>query len=555
MRAIRRKAGYPLSAVAVAAFAVVAQRCIFNRSVVFMDEGQVANIASRLVSGEVLYRDIYTGVFPGAYYLAAALFAAFGEDLLVLRWGQVAVNAVTALLLFLIAARAVRLRWALLASVLYVVHLFVDFPGLSMWNYSSLSMALALGAFYFLSSYLTTERFFFLGCAGLAVGLAFACKQNFGVLASLALAGAILSVGLRGSKKRITALACLLPFAVAEIAVLLAVLLYLASNSALSAFVDATFLSLFNTQLQAFNNPIPGLFAPLPLNDGRFTFLYLPPSLFNYLIRGETLLGQGIGPLTRVLAIKLSYGVPLLLLVAAPCIAYAVRKRATENQNCVAAAICVFAPIMFLGIFPSAIWSHLAFIMAPVFLLAAVVVDRIDRVMEWYLVPFAIWRASVTVAVAVTLLVGAAIGRDVRRWYAEPLGLERASLMVSPRERSLLRGAAEFVRQRTAPGDPIFVAPDMPVVYFVTNRRNPTPYDLVIPGNISEDVILDRLREARPACAVYNPKMYLEFPAFEILFPRVEEYLRREYQVDETISGDGTIWEGLSARRRAEPTT
>ena len=83
-------------AVGVAALAAVAQLPSFDRSAVPMDEGQLLAIAGRLLDGEVLYRDIYTGIFPGVYYSTAVLLWIFGEDAVVTRWTQLVLNAAVA---------------------------------------------------------------------------------------------------------------------------------------------------------------------------------------------------------------------------------------------------------------------------------------------------------------------------------------------------------------------------------------------------------------------------------------------------------------------------
>ena len=109
--------------------ALLAQIPIHDRSIVHVDEGQLVAIASRLLHGDVLYRDVYTGIFPGLYYTTAALFSLFGSDVRVTRLAQVAVNAGTALCLWLLGRRVMTPGWAALAPLLYVVLVVVGFPG------------------------------------------------------------------------------------------------------------------------------------------------------------------------------------------------------------------------------------------------------------------------------------------------------------------------------------------------------------------------------------------------------------------------------------------
>ena len=147
--ASRRKPGSlasRLAPLAIAGLALLAQLPIHDRSIIHVDEGQLVAIASRLLHGEVLYRDVYTGIFPGLYYTTAALFSIFGSDVRVTRLAQVAVNVATALCLWLLGRRVMAPGWAALAPLFYGVLVIVGFPGLTMFNYSPLSLAFALFA-------------------------------------------------------------------------------------------------------------------------------------------------------------------------------------------------------------------------------------------------------------------------------------------------------------------------------------------------------------------------------------------------------------------------
>ena len=80
-----------------------------------MDEGHLVATAQRLLDGDLLYRDIQTGIFPGVYYLAALLFEMFGMDVLVTRWAQVVVNTVIAVSLWFVALKTMHVNTCLSA--------------------------------------------------------------------------------------------------------------------------------------------------------------------------------------------------------------------------------------------------------------------------------------------------------------------------------------------------------------------------------------------------------------------------------------------------------
>jgi hypothetical protein len=535
-----------LPAAGIALLALALQLPIHDRSAVPMDEGHLATAASRILDGDLLYRDIHTGIFPGVYHLTALLFSLFGRDLLVTRWAQLCVNAAIAVCLWLVASRGVRPLWALMPPALYLFLVVVSFPVLTMFNYSALCLVFALFALLFLLRCLERAR----AADGIALGLLVAAtavtKQNLGALVFIALLIGVLwgwRTSALGSRSWIAGLA---PIAAAIGAVALAALGYFAVTGTLGDLLDSTLLSLGGSQLRFFNNPIPPLLGPHPVDDPRFTFLYTPPVVFNYLMRGETILGQPISPLFRELAIRVSYGLPVAMLVAAPVVLLLTGRESTQAIRNEARAIVVFAWLYSLGIFPSAIWSHLAFVLAPILLVSALLGDRVEAALRRRRRTAArIWTVLATAIVASAVVAAVRVSGDIRRWYPVPIGLPRASLFVSAERAALYRDASAFIESCAEEDDPIFVAPDIPLLYFISDRRNPTPYDLTIPGDVDGRLIIERLEASRTRCVVFNPRMYPEFPPFGDLFPELARYLGRAYHRTEIIGGGGAEWYGL----------
>ncbi len=519
-----------------------------DRSVVAIDEGQLAAIADRISRGQVLYRDVYTGIFPGIYHVAAWLMAAFGEDLVVLRRAQLVVNALTSLCLWRIALRTARPAWAALAPVLYLAVVSFDFPGLSMFNYSPLSMLFALGALLALLRTLEGGRSLDAALAGLSLAASILVKQNFGALATVAvLAG--LWRGRRGPAlsgrpwSRV-----LLPFALGGAALALPILLVFAASGALPALLDATLVSLGRSQLEAFGDPLPPIFGAHP-DDPRFVFLYTPAALYNYLVRGETLFGVPMTPLVRGAAIRIAYGGALATLAVGAGLALFGSRGKEVAAGDALRVVVLFGCLLFLGVFPSSIWSHLAFVAAPLLLVLVAVLEAADRALsDRSAIAGRAWRGAWSAVALAALVATVRISLDVRRWYAEPLGIARGSLWVSPPQRTLLRGATRFLESCARPHEPVFAAPDLPVLYFLADRPNPTRFDLLIPGNVSGSEIVSSLEASGTRCVVYNPGMYLQFPPMAELFPEVAAHLASGFRPAVRLgSGDGA-WQGLVRR-------
>jgi hypothetical protein len=327
--------------------------------------------------------------------------------------------------------------------------------------------------------------------------------------------------------------------------------LYLARQGVILALLDSTIFSLASSQLNDFNNPIPPIFGAHPEGDGRFIFLYSPPTLFNALVHGVPFAGLEITPELRSLSIRASYGLPIAALIAAPALLFFTRHGARGSARNAARATVLFAVIFAPGIFPSAIWSHLAFVMIPILLLFAFLGDGLEKILKRKASMGAVWswRAFIGGLTLVALVVAAQTANSVMDFHPEPLGLERASVQVSQPNRALIRGATAFIRDCAEPGEPILVLPDIPILYFLADRPNPSRFDLAIPGNVDGSVIIEQSEATGVRCAILNPRMYPEFPPFEQLFPDLSIYIETRFQPVREIHGGGTRWVGLVRRK------
>lgn len=539
------------TACALALLCLLVQAPLFDRSIVPMDEGHLAAAADWMLDGKRLYSEIHTGIFPGIYLIASGLFAIFGRDLLVLRIAAVAVNLATTLALYAVARRVVRPRLAVCPPLLHLALLVLSFPVLSMFNYSTLAVCFGLFALLALLRSIESGRTLDLLLLGACVAAAAITKQNFGGLIFIAL-----WVGLAWSRRE-SALAdrsqfrCLLPIAASGAALTLVALTFFLAQGTLAALIDSTLLSLGGSQLRDFNNPIPPIFGAHPA-DARFVFLYSPPALFNALVHGESFVGLTIGAGLRSAAIRLSYGVPSGLLMGGLVLLWRSGRWPVGSRRAATRVVVVFVLIFSLGIFPSAIWSHLAFVAIPMSLLVALLAEQVEESLAARAgtvhAARIVWRTAWIAFGAVLAIMALTVTRQLVAWNPHPLDLARARLRVSDRDLGLYLGTLAFVDECAAPGEPILALPDIPIVYFLSDRPNPSPYDLTIPGDVDGDLIVRRIDEQSVRCVVLNPQMYPEFPPFKQLFPSLAVTLEQKFRGERIIEGGGTRWIGLVRR-------
>ncbi|MBW2231208.1 MAG: glycosyltransferase family 39 protein [Deltaproteobacteria bacterium] len=535
--------------VCIALLSVIAQWTIHDRALVPMDEGHLAAAADWLLDGKRLYRDIHTGIFPGIYLITAGLFALFGEDMWVTRLAAVATNAATSLTLWWIARRMVRTHWALLVPLFHMALIVVSFPVLSIFNYSTLAVCFGLIALLFLLRYLEGGRRLDALWLGLFVAAAVFTKQNFGFLIFVSLGVGLLSSWKESALDNRTLVSVLLPIAVSGAALTLVLVSFFVATGTVHDWLDASVFSLGGSQLKHFNNPMPPILGPHPDHDGRFIFLYSPPTIFNALVHGEPWAGITIVPWFRSFAIRASYGLPLLAVLVSLPVLWGTRGWDDTEPARANRCALLFGVLFFPGIFPSAIWSHLAFVGVPTLLLFSFLADRLESALD-RLAPGTSWpgwslRGAAGVLALVATVVCIRISRDVARWNPVSLELPRASLRVSEQQADLLGGAVRFVNRCAQEDEPILALPDIPIVYFLTNRPNASPYDLTIPGNVDGALIAQRIDEVPIRCIVMNPQMYPEFPAFKLLFPVLARHIELNFVRDEMIVGGRSHWVGL----------
>jgi hypothetical protein len=119
--------------------------CAFRRFMLLdPDEGIVLQGAERILRGEVLYRDFFSFLTPGSYYLLALLFKLFGNSLMVARTTLVLYGGVFTVFAYWMARRACS-RWAalLIAYLTLVTSLSWRFVVLHNWD-STLWLCLAV---------------------------------------------------------------------------------------------------------------------------------------------------------------------------------------------------------------------------------------------------------------------------------------------------------------------------------------------------------------------------------------------------------------------------
>ncbi len=169
------------------------------------DEGIIAAGASLILDGKLPYRDFHLVYGPGQYYLTAALFSLFGEDLLITHVTHAFLLAALGLIIFNYTKQiGAQSRSALLMLILYIgITLFAQ-PNVGYPAITSIFFLLLGGLT--LGRWATTSQAAMLAIASLSVGMAGLFRWDFGIYGlsafGLSLLGHILQAGYKARSSK-----------------------------------------------------------------------------------------------------------------------------------------------------------------------------------------------------------------------------------------------------------------------------------------------------------------------------------------------------------------
>ena len=166
--------------------------CLFRRfTTMDPDEGILLQGAQRILRGEVLYRDFFSFITPGSYYLLALLFKIFGSSIVVARTALGFAGSVFSGITYLLARRVSSRRTALLTTgAMTVTCLPFRFLALHNWD----STLWACGALYCAERLVETPDCIWAFGTGSLTALTFLFEQSKGSGLILGIAIGLLAI-------------------------------------------------------------------------------------------------------------------------------------------------------------------------------------------------------------------------------------------------------------------------------------------------------------------------------------------------------------------------
>lgn len=547
-------------AVGVCALSALLQLPIFDRTISMMDEGHILQYADIVARGGELYRDANLLPLPGGFYLLAGVFEVFGPSIRAARWLVVIEFSLLCGVAFLLMRRLVPLSWALGAVLMLWVYKVWAFPHWHMYSYSTLALTLLAAATLLVVRFMEREERTALGLAGLCVGLATFCKQDYGAAAFLAL-GLALGVFVRtasGTRDRPLVLAAW--YVVPGAAVGIATAIHFLREG---LFVEMLRQTVWNhlVGIATFEYsslpPLLPLFEQIPLFRSPYGFgTYAPSILFT--VDWETVRQSAFYARTFLwdLSIKLYFYLPYLLVAAAVLrqirVRGALRDPATRPRALAEFALTCLAVALVLALNKPVDYVHLGVLYWPMLLL----------VLSW--VHAALGRSrrrrvilAVTALVPALLVVGytARLGWLLRELHDTPLRGDRAGVYVMANDERVIGSTVDFVREHTAPGERVAVLPYFPLISFLAGRDSPHPaiYTFWPIAYIEdrESKIARAIDESGSDVLIYHFTQFVQFPRMSEYAPQLFDHLVDHYEMDVVFSDESWGYM-LAALRRAE---
>ena len=527
--------------------ALVLSAPVHVRYLVPLDEGAVVHVAERLAQGEVLYRDVATGVMPGVYYLLALLFKVFGSSITVGRVLQMLVLAGSTTLIYVISRRFGRVGASTLAALVYfAVALF----GYRYPSYSSLAVLMILiGVYFFIRALDEIDRRRWFALGGVCLGLALLTKQNYGATVFAALFGTVV---LRAFVQRFPALreagsitdgsstdgaaewsawigvvifgtACVAPIVLAVGA--------FAFAGAGDEMLGYTVESVFSTTAASFYMPFPllALNDPFHFLDDRLN--YFPSPLV------AEVLGQGLHRESAGVLIAVTYlTLPAILLAGAFRILNRLRRSAIDWAEL---GLVLSAVALFTGVFPRSDFQHLMLVSSLPLIVGVMLTGSPDgaahkagrrgSAVTFWLTRLAMAGfALFALAAALPPLLGLVV--DFPEKQNTRVGRGRSGqLRVSAPQAEEIRGILDYLEGETPEGAPILVIPEAPLYYFLADRPNPTPYPLVLPGSFDEEAFVASLNKVD---VILYQDLTFDGTPVATLFPTLDRHLTAHFSPD-----------------------
>jgi hypothetical protein len=557
-----RTAGAWLALVAGLAFAF--QLPIFDRWFSFMDEGHMLLYADMIARGGELYRDATVYPLPGAFYLLALIFRVFEPSNLVARWVVVLEFTPFACVCFALLRRAVPLRYAFTGFALLLAYRIWAFPHWHMYNYSTTALLVQTSALLVLLGALRDGSLRRVALAGLLFGLGVLVKQDYGA-AALLTCGSLMLLHTRSlpAAERPALPALLGSFLLPASLVGAATGLYFWHHGLLGDLLRFTvfnhFVGMSSYPYSTFPPFLP-LFEQDALLRGRAASAFIPGILLTS--DWTRFAASSLYRETAIVdtALKVYYWLPYLFTAFAALRLWWCRRELRDpsrrERYLVEYSLWALGAsfLLLVTVNRPQDYVHLAVLYFPFLLLAVVQVHALLR-----------GRRLLAGLLAALFLPPAALAAGytgllwwrIRSYHTAPIDSPRAGIYVTEDQADLFDQMLTYIRENTAPDEPVAVMPYFPLLSFYAERRGPHRSSYIVwpfPEFPDRDRrIIEAMEATGTKLVIYNFTQFTVFNLVSEYAPELYQYLVDEWEIDRVFTTEGWGYKLAALRRRKEP--
>ncbi len=505
--------------IAVFALAVLLYLPLSQMDISMLDEGALLYVAERLTKGDVLYRDLVTGIMPGVYYLQALFFSIFGFSVLTGRILACLTIAASTFLIYSISRFFIQKKTSFLISILFIS---MALPAYRWPGYSQLSITFVLLSLLFFLHYLNSSSLSTILFSGAAAALAVFFKQNYGVFITAG-TGCILFARLLGKKE----LKPLIVFSISFSVPVVLTVLYFYSAGAWHQMVQYTFISLFQKAAGVYYKAYPLLSRENPYFFQSEFLNYIPfRDLSIWALKEGHVSEQWIKNVAAVIFIL----PPLVIAAGFIHTAQSVIRRKTVPWK--EATLVLTSFLIFLGVFPRSDISHLTFILPPVIILAALLAEALPRLRLFTFLKVTAYTLTALFSILNLASSYMPLFHPAPGEVKEVMHLERAyGIKTNHNKAAVIRATTKHINNYTTPDEPILVVPTGAMYYFLSARKSIVPYPLIMPGAMDEATVIKALEKSRLRYIIYSDMSFDEKRLSKHM-PLIHKYITENYHID-----------------------
>lgn len=564
--AARTRATEAAIVLALVAAAVAASLSTLRLGLPLTDEGAILTGAVKLLRGGIFFRDVDAFPLPGAWYLAAAVMALFGESLLTARVLDVLIYTAMVVVSYLAVRKVIGRFPAALYGVSLIALKWWTWPVWTAYFYHDLAVMLSMaGMLAFLRSLQGAERWP-LFVAGFLFGAATMCKQTTGIYPGLvgfglvAARGALAARGapvwsrqlLRSDSAGRQPLRALAYYAAGGVIALGIPFAYFAAHGLGMTMVT-------NALVRPFTNYLPLSKLPYTVMLKVWEFGHMGPGLqFSYIPQAFiysyrlplTILGSPVEPglAGEAVARAIYVLIPLAFVTAAALLGRGLlAPRRRDLRTAGALALYALAGAMFLSAFPRADFAHVANV-GPAWLavafLAGELLMRAAGATRWRR---RLVGAAMALATATAFGSGIILLASVHRNCSASIELPRLGRMWVWPQHDQLATVVKFIRSHTQPGDPLFVLGSEAYYYFLCDRYSPWRFPQLYPGQTGDYAgrqVVEAIEKAHVRYVIHRNMDFGGLPPLSSYAPSIVIYVqahyRREVELGSAVLFPGT---------------